>query len=68
MTPTNTVLLTNAFYKTEHERTYHEPLIYYVYEGNDFTGIHVNQATIELTETTQVFQCNKIARKSKRIF
>lgn len=58
----------NEFVLSEVKRTSHVPIVYFVYEALEFTGAHESQNDIDLTDTTQVFECNRVKRESHRIW
>ena len=55
-------------FTAENERTRKANVVYFVYENNVFTGAHVSQDTIDVKDSTSVYECNKKNRESHRIF
>lgn len=64
MTPTKE----NDFVLSEVKRLAGVNPVYYVYEGNRFTGAHETQKDIDLTDESMVFECDKVKRESHRIW
>ena len=56
------------FFGEEQKRVSGSDPVYFVYMNNAFTGAHMSQGTIDLTEETMVFECHKAKKMSHRIF